>query len=191
MQAAQARHIALVGLFAALTAVGAVFSIPVGTVPFSLQLLFTLLSGALLGSRLGSLSQASYVLMGLIGLPVFAMRRAGFGVLAGPTGGFLVGFILAAWVTGWIIERFTPQKEGNEAAASPGIVFLAMLAGALVTYVPGIAWLAWHVGGIRPATVSMLPFVPGDLVKAVIGTGIVTMLQVRGLWIRLGQGAGR
>lgn len=178
MKASQGREIALVGLFAALTAVGAIFSIQLGNaVPFSLQLMFTLLSGAVLGSRLGSLSQASYLLMGLVGLPVFAMRRSGFGVLFGPTGGFLIGFILGAFVTGWIIERLSQGRE-----RSPIIVtFLAMLFGALVTYIPGIGWLAWHVDGIEPAVLSMLPFVPADLVKAGIGAVIYTLLTTRGL----------
>lgn len=180
MQQLQGREIAFVGLFAALTAVGAMFSFQLGNaVPFSLQVLFTLLSGAVLGSRLGALSQASYVLMGLIGLPVFAMRRAGFGVLLGPTGGFLIGFIVGAWVTGWIIERLAGKEV--ERKTSPIVAVVAMILGSLVIYIPGIAWLAWHVGGVRPATVSMVPFIPVDLLKAIIGAAVVALLNARGI----------
>ena len=128
----QGREIALVGLFAALTAVGAVFSIPLGgAVPFTLQLMFTLLAGALLGSRLGALSQLSYLLMGFVGLPVFSMRRAGIGMLFGPTGGFLVGFVLGAYVTGLLVE-WAVRRRGR---SGPFLTVIAMLAGALTTYV--------------------------------------------------------
>lgn len=177
----QGREIALVGLFAALTAVGAIFSIPLGgAVPFTLQLMFTLLAGALLGSRLGALSQLSYLLMGFVGLPVFSMRRAGIGMLFGPTGGFLVGFVLGAYVTGLLVE-WAVRRRGR---SGPFLTLIAMLAGALTTYVPGIAWLAWHVGGLQPAAISMLPFIPIDLIKAGLGTGIYVMLATRGLLLQ-------
>lgn len=175
----QGREIALVGLFAALTAVGAVVSFQVTAVPFTLQLMFTLLAGAVLGSRLGSLSQVSYLLMGLAGLPVFSMRRAGFGVLFGPTGGFLIGFILGAWVTGKIVE-WAKARRGK---ATPWVALLAMVAGAVTTYVPGIAWLAWHVDGLKPAVVSMIPFIPVDLGKAVLGAGLYSVLVARGIGV--------
>lgn len=183
----QGREIALVGLFAALTAVGAIFSIQLGSaVPFTLQLMFTLLAGALLGSRLGALSQLSYLLMGFVGLPVFSMRRAGIGMLFGPTGGFLVGFVLGAFVTGLLVE-WAVRRWGR---SGPLFTLAAMLVGALTTYVPGIAWLAWHVGGVKAATVSMVPFIPVDLVKAVLGTGIYMMLAARGLLLQPVRAAG-
>lgn len=178
MHSVTAREIALVGLFAALTAVGAIFSIQLGNaVPFTLQLMFTVLAGAVLGSRLGSLSQVSYVLMGLIGLPVFSMRRAGIGQLVGPTGGFLIGFIAAAWVTGWLVERF--YKRGSK--TGPLVVFVAMVVGVAVSYIPGIGWLAWHMGGVVRAAVSMTPFIPVDLMKAIIGAAVFMLMDVRGL----------
>lgn len=180
-QKIQGKEIALVGLFAALTAVGAVFSIQIGSaVPFTLQLMFTLLAGALLGSRLGSLSQLSYLLMGFVGLPVFSMRRGGIGMLFGPTGGFLIGFVLGAFVTGLLVE-WAVRRWGK---SGPLFTLVAMLVGALTTYIPGIGWLAWHVGGLKAAAASMLPFVPVDLVKAVLGTGIYMMLAARGLLLR-------
>lgn len=171
---------AYVGLFCALTAVGAIFSIQImQLVPFSLQVLFTLLSGAVLGSRLGSLSQASYVLMGLIGLPVFAMRRAGLGVLFGPTGGFLIGFIAGAAVTGWVVERMADQVQSRFGKIA--VVFLAFLLGVVTIYIPGVLWLAYHVGGLKAALVSMLPLLPADIVKACAGTVLYSILHSRGI----------
>ena len=94
------RDLAMVGLFAALTAIGAWISIPIPPVPFTFQVLFVLLAGAVLGSARGGLSQIVYVLLGVIGLPVFAGGASGPGVLFGPTGGYIFGFIVAAFVVG-------------------------------------------------------------------------------------------
>jgi len=80
-------------LFGALTAMGALISIPLQPVPVTLQTLFLYLAGSLLGGGLGALSQTVYIMLGVIGLPVFSGGKAGLGVLMGPTGGYLVGFV--------------------------------------------------------------------------------------------------
>lgn len=177
LQARRSKEIALVGLFAALTAVGAVFSIPVGPVPFTFQLLFTLLAGAMLGSRLGALSQITYVLIGLAGLPVFSGRGAGFGHLLGTTGGFLVGFIAGAWLTGWILERL----HRGQGRPPLWVTALAMAAGIVVVYAFGLSWLGWHLGGLAPAVSVMVPFMFVDAVKAVMGIALVQALAIRGI----------
>ncbi len=95
-------------LFAVLTAVAAQITIPVKPVPFTLQTLFVVLSGALLGSRKGAYSQFLYLLMGISGLPVFAQMPdgvLGFARLFGPTGGYLLAFPAAAFITGYLIEK--------------------------------------------------------------------------------------
>ncbi|WP_242985366.1 biotin transporter BioY [Vallitalea okinawensis] len=97
------KNIILVGLFAALTAVGAWIKIPLPYVPFTMQLFFCIMSGLLLGSRLGMLSQLIYVIIGLIGVPVFA-SGGGIYYIFTPTFGYLIGFILGAYVAGKIIE---------------------------------------------------------------------------------------
>ena len=108
-------------MFGAATAVGAFISIPIPPVPITLQTLFTYLAGALLGGRLGALSQFVYLLLGVMGLPVFALGKAGFGVLFGPTGGYIIGFIGSAYVIGTMIET-----KNN-----PGIlwILLSLIAG--------------------------------------------------------------
>ncbi len=99
------RWMVLASLMAALTAVGAYIHVPIGPVPIVLSTLFVLLSGLLLGSRWGLASMGLYLLVGAIGIPVFAGGKGGFAHFFGPTGGYLFGYVLAAWVAGLISER--------------------------------------------------------------------------------------
>lgn len=96
----------LIAMFAGLTAIGAYISIPTQPVPFTLQNLFCIYSGVLLGSKRGALSQIVYVLLGLAGLPIFAGGNGGISVIASPTFGFLLGFIVCSYVAGKITEKF-------------------------------------------------------------------------------------
>ena len=91
-------------LFAALTAAGAFLAIPIGPVPIVLQNFFVFLTGLLLGPRWGSASVAVYLLAGALGLPVFAGGTGGIGRFVGPTGGYLIGYLPAVWVIGWIAQ---------------------------------------------------------------------------------------
>lgn len=169
------REVALAGLFAALTAVGAMVSIPLPMgVPFSLQVLVSLLTGAVLGARAGALSQAIYLLMGAVGLPVFAGRTGGLQVLVGLTGGYLVGFVVAAWVVGRLTERCSPIPPGRGAAA--------MAAGLAAIYLPGALVLALHWGSLpRALYYGVLVYLPLDLVKAVAAYSIARGLEARGI----------
>ncbi|MGZ3535954.1 MAG: biotin transporter BioY, partial [Thermodesulfobacteriota bacterium] len=99
------RMVVLASLMAAMTAVGAYIYVPIGPVPIILSTLFAILSGLLLGSRWGSASMALYLLVGAIGLPVFAGGKGGFAHFLGPTGGYLFGYLVASWITGFISER--------------------------------------------------------------------------------------
>jgi len=160
------RQMVLISLFAALTAVGAFISIPIYPVPLTLQTLFTLLAAMILGSVMGASSQIIYVLLGVIGLPVFAGFKAGIGILFGPTGGFLLGFIISAYVIGKIIEV---KKEKNIF-----YYFLAGIIGTVILYIIGITQLSLITGiGIKKAiTVGMLPFLPGDILKIIAASFI-------------------
>ena len=165
------RQMTLISLFAALTAVGAFISIPLQPVPLSLQTLFTLLSGMILGSAMGASSQIIYVLLGIIGLPVFAGFKAGIGILFGPTGGFLFGFIISAFFMGKIIEL---KKEKN--------IFYYLFAGLIgsgIIYIFGITQLSLVTGmGIKKAIiVGMLPFLPGDILKIIAASFIANKLK--------------
>jgi biotin transport system substrate-specific component len=166
------RQMTLVSLFAALTAAGAFISIPLYPVPITLQNLFTLLAGMTLGSVLGGSSQIIYVLLGIIGLPVFADFKAGIGVLFGPTGGYLFGFIIASYIIGKIIEL---KKEKD--------IFYYFLAGGIgiiIIYISGITQLSLVTGiGIKKALmVGVFPFLPGDILKIIAASFIASKLKL-------------
>jgi biotin transport system substrate-specific component len=153
------RWMVLASLMAALTAVGAYIHVPIGPVPIALTTLFALLAGLLLGSRWGLMSMGLYVLVGAMGMPVFVGGRGGVAHLLGPTGGYLFGFVLAAWLTGFISER------------SSGLLtreIFAILAGSVAIYCLGIPWLKMvtKMTWTKSLMVGMVPFLPGDAVKA-------------------------
>jgi biotin transport system substrate-specific component len=148
----------LAALMAALTAAGAYMAIPIGPVPIVLQSLFVILSGLVLGSRWAAASMAIYLLAGLIGLPVFAGGGGGPAKLIGPTGGYLVGFLLAAYLIGLVAERSNGRLWIN---------LLGLVAGSLVIYLCGVAWLktVLDVSLNKALAMGMWPFLPGDALK--------------------------
>ncbi|HWQ76751.1 MAG TPA: biotin transporter BioY [Syntrophomonas sp.] len=158
-------------MFGALTALGAFIVIPLQPVPISLQTLFCGLAGVLLGGYTGALSQIVYVLLGIIGLPVFAGGKAGLGTLFGPTGGYLLGFIAAAFVIGKIIES-KPQ-------ASAVRIVAALLAGNLVIYLCGTLQLSVvaDLSLMKSLMAGVIPFLPGDVLKLAAAAWIGYKLQ--------------
>lgn len=167
------KEVTAAGMFAALTAVGAMITIPMPWVPFTLQVLVTLLSGAVLGARAGALSQAVYVLMGAIGLPVFAGRAGGIQTLFGPTGGYLIGFVLAAWVVGRVLAG-GQKREALRAVAAMGLGLLAI-------HVPGVLVLSYHTGSLWGAVLVDVVFWPVDILKAAAAYAIAKGLKARGV----------
>ncbi|MFN3762417.1 MAG: biotin transporter BioY [Anaerolineae bacterium] len=151
--------------------------LPFTPVPVTGQTFGVLLVGALLGSRRGALSLVLYLLEGIAGLPVFAGGSSGPARLLGPTGGYLLGFVAGAWVTGWLCERGWDRRM--PAAA------LAMLIGNLVIYLFGLPWLATFVGPEKALMMGLWPFIPGDLLKLALAA-----LALPTAW-RLVLGAGR
>lgn len=155
----QLQRIVYASLFAALTAVGAYIHIPFGPVPIVLQNLFVLLAGLLLGGRWGALSMGVYLLVGAAGIPVFAGAKGGLAHFMGPTGGYLPGFVAAAFLTGWI------SAQGSR---GPWADAAAVLAGSLAIYALGVPWLKLVTGmtWTKAFLAGMAPFVFGDSVKA-------------------------
>lgn len=132
--------------------------LPFSPVPVTGQTLAVLLVGALLGSRRGSLAVMTYIAQGLVGLPVFAGGAFGLARLFGPTGGYLIGFVAAAYLVGLLAERGWDRRVLTTAAA--------MALGNVVIYAIGALWLAPFVGGLDKALAAgVLPFIPGDLLK--------------------------
>lgn len=175
------RDLIAVAFFAALTTVGAwiSFPLPFSPVPIVLANLIVLLSGAILGKWLGPLSQIVYLTMGIAGIPVFANHTAGPSVIAGPTGGYLIGYVLASFLTGLLVE-YLPRFSSARAVESARIAF-SLSAGALVIYLTGIPWLA-RVAGMDVQTAlikGFYPYLPGDAVKIIVGTMLCLSLMVQ------------
>jgi biotin transport system substrate-specific component len=182
------RNMVLTGLFAALLSISSQIYIPIGPVPHTLQLIFVLLAGIMLGSRWGSASVAVWISLGVFGLPVFAQGKAGAAVLFGPTGGFLVGFMICAWLVG----RLTEGKQIRYIRTlfimlgSLALVYLIGLAGLMASFTYFLHKpMTWE----KAAALSVLPFMPFDIVKAVcaayLGVRIRNVLDRAGL--RIGQ----
>ncbi len=175
------REMVLVALFAALTAVMAQISIPAGVIPVPVtgQTLAVMLAGALLGARLGAFSQIIYILLGAVGLPVFAQGRAGLSVLVGPTGGFLFGFVAGAYVIGKLLER-RPQPSLSY------LLFVIGLGGIAVVYIPGVLQMAFVTGMTHARALALMwPFIPGDVLKVVVSAVIVRAVLARNLTAQL------
>ena len=124
-----------------------------------------LLIGMVYGPRLGGVTIAAYLLQGVIGLPVFAGGAFGIATLVGPTGGYLVGFLIAAIVMGVLAER----------GMGRGIVstIIAMMIGNVVIYVAGASWLANFTGAEKALTAGVLPFLYGDVLKLAVAAGLM------------------
>ena len=161
-----ARDLAQIAVFAALIAALTLpGAIPVGIgVPITLQTLGVMLAGAILGARKGTLAVVVYVVLGLAGLPILAGGAGGLGVLVGPSGGYLLGFIPGAFVIGWLAERLTPRLKFWT------LLIATVSGGIVVVHVVGVPWLAAATGMPLGAAfvVGSLPFLIGDVIKAVI-----------------------
>jgi len=157
-------------LLSAFIAVGAFLIIPIGPVPIVLQNLFVLLAGLLLGSRWAAISVGVYLLAGICGLPVFAGGGAGIGRLLGPTGGYLVGFLPAAFLVGFICER---------AGHRIWVQILAMIGATLMIYGCGVPWLM-KIAQLplgKALAVGMYPFLIGDALKIAVAVPIARNLR--------------
>jgi biotin transport system substrate-specific component len=151
-------------LFIALSAQIAI-PLPFSPVPVTGQTLAVLLTGALLGSRRGGLCLLAYLVEGIVGLPVFAGGKAGLAHLLGPTGGYLVGFIAAAYITGLLAERGWDRRMGT--------TLLAMLLGNAVIYAFGLSWLSVFTGIGKALSLGFYPFISGDILKLAVATTLL------------------
>jgi biotin transport system substrate-specific component len=167
-------QIAAVLFITALTAAAAQVSIPLPftPVPFTLQPMVVLLGGAVLGSRLGMASQVLYLLVGIAGFPVFAASPVlpqGMLRLLGPTGGYLMSYPFAAFVTGALAERAYDRRYLTSV--------LAMAAGLGIIFACGVAWLAWfapaRLGPSGALQTGLSPFIPADIVKILIAAAVL------------------
>lgn len=167
----------LIALFAALIVVlSLVPPIPLGILPapITMQTLGVMLAGVMLGPWRGLLACSLYMLLWMLGLPVLPGGRGGLGVLAGPTGGFLIGMVIGAFVTGWLAKAWVHRAT---AQATQWLAYFGacVLGGMLVVYLVGVPWLAAVAGlDMKKALVGSMLFFPGDFVKAVVAALIAT-----------------
>ena len=156
------------------------FHLPWTPVPVTGQTLAVLLVGVLLGRHWGGVSTGLYLTLGAAGLPWFAGFKAGWGALAGPTGGYLVGFVLAALFLGHVTDRFA------QARSFWALLGLMLLANFALIHGPGLAWLAVVTGThdpVRLLWMGTVPFVYGDVFKALVAAGLAcAATPKRGTW---------
>jgi biotin transport system substrate-specific component len=157
--------IAAVGLTAACAQI--TFHLPGSAVPITGQTFAVLLSGAALGANRGAAAMLLYVLLGMVGVPIYADGNHGTHVVFGATGGYLVGFLIAGWVVGKLAEK---RMDRTPVKALP-----AFLVGSAIIYAIGVPWLAVYAHeGLGPAiSQGLTPFIPGDLVKAAAAAGVL------------------
>lgn len=162
----------LCALFAALTAVLSQIVIPIGPVPINLATFAVFSAGALLGPGLGALSMAIWALLGSVGAPVFTMFRGGLSALLGPTGGYILGYIPAAFFTGLLIKKWRIKN--------PWIRYpLAMFSGMLTYFVIGTSYFMFSTGTefIESMMICVVPFIPGEAVKITVATLLARRLR--------------
>ena len=162
---------AVTALMTAVTCILAPLSIPIGPVPISLTNLVIYFSLFILGTKKGTISYLIYLLLGLVGLPVFSGFTGGPAKLAGPTGGYIIGFIVMAVIAGLVIDN----------CHKPLIQLVGMIAGTIVCYLFGTVWFCIVADSTFKAAlgICVIPFIPADLIKMIIAMIIGPMIKKR------------
>ena len=158
------KNIALVIGFSILTALFAKIKVEIGAIPITMQTFAVFLSGALLGSRKGALSQLTYLILGLSGIPFFA-RGGGALYILSPTFGYIIGFSLAAFLIGFLFEKGLCKNIK--------ISIIAIFFGNILIYIPGLLYLAKFIGFEKVLTVGFYPFLLGDFLKILLASFIL------------------
>jgi len=165
-------QMALISLMTAILCIMAPFSIllPFSPVPLSLGTLAIYFCVLVLGLKKGTLSILLYLLLGLVGLPVFSGFTGGIGKLLGPTGGYIVGYVLLALVCGFFVDHFPTRK---------GFCLIGMFLGTALCYLFGTLWLSYQASLTfsQAFVTAVIPFLPGDIIK--IALALLIGLQVR------------
>lgn len=175
------KDITLISIFTALIAIGAFITIPIPTVPFTMQIVFVVMAGIMLGPKKGAISVAVYVVMGLIGIPIFT-QGGGLGYVVQPTFGYLVAFILSAFVTGLIVSKAKKPSYLNYIIASAAGMAIAYIIGAIylyciINFYLGATYTVWTA-----VLVGILTPLPGNV--ACVGLVIVLCKKLMPILIK-------
>ena len=170
MKTTDTRRLVFCALFTALIVLLSQLQLPIGPVPVSLATLGVMLCGLLLGWRYGTLAVGAYILLGAVGVPVFAGFQGGAGRLLGPTGGYIIGYLFYALVAGLNIPRLQEHFGGR---------CVLLLLGTTVCYVLGTAWFVYTSGRTLAESLSLcvLPFLPGDGAKILLAAFLTPRLR--------------
>ena len=170
MKKTDTRRLVFCALFTALIAVLSQLQLPIGPVPISLATLGVMLCGLLLGWRFGALAVGAYILLGAVGVPVFAGFQGGAGRLAGPTGGYILGYLFYAMLAGLEFPRLQEQFWGR---------CVLLLLGTAVCYGLGTAWFMYTAGRTLSESLSLcvIPFLPGDAAKIALASFLTPRLR--------------
>lgn len=165
----------LIAVFTALTAVCSLVQIPAGPIPFTLQTFAVFTTGGLLGSKKGTIAIIIYILLGVIGIPVFAGGKSGPGVIVGPTGGYITGFIFTIIIIGMITKIFRKNKTWLNIT----MTFISMVLGDLVCFVIGtIQFMAVMETSLEVALgYCVIPFIIPDLIKMAVAVVVVNRVK--------------
>lgn len=169
------KNMILISLFAAVMCIFAPFTVPLGPVPLSLST-FVLYLTAIILSKKAVISIIVYIIIGVVGLPVFSGGIGGLDRLLGPTGGFIIGYIPCAVISGLFADKFKNRFY---------LQFAGLLIGTVVMYIPGVSWMIYILGAdsvnsaLSVIAVNILPFVPVDLLKIVLAVFIGNKINNR------------
>lgn len=178
------KKLVFTALFGALISIGCVIAIPLpGGVPITVQNLFAILSGGVLGSFWGGLSVLIWIILGAVGIPVFANAHGGLAIILGPTGGYMLGYALGSLFLGMTLGSPKLTESKKDAKLVIKIVLFSLIAYALV-YLPGIPWFMHVMAGKgKPQTfqnalrLTFIPFIPGDLIKWAVTISLLAFLR--------------
>ena len=178
---AQIRAAVLCGLFAAFTAVFSQISLPIGPVPISCSLIAVYLAGLFLPVKTAALSQLVYLLLGIVGVPVFSGFQSGAARLAGPTGGYLLVFPVIALILSLAMVIYDKKLARKPLAARAAYIVGAMLVSLIVCYAAGTAWFTVFSGSTfqKAMRLTVVPFIAGDIAKIVLCTVITLSARER------------
>ncbi len=170
MKSIEVKSLTFTAMMTAILCVLAPFSIPIGSVPISAATFVVYFAALLLGTKRSLVCVGLYIVIGAVGVPVFNGWSGGFSHIVGPTGGYIIGYLVIAFFTGWFM------KLGHSRLP---MIFLGMLIGTLGCYILGTSWLALQLSmdGKTALTVGVLPFIPGDIAKMIISVLIALPMR--------------
>lgn len=170
IQKSKTYSMAVIALMAALMSILGPMSIPIGPVPISFTNLVIYFSVYLIGKEKGTISFVLYLLLGIVGLPVFSGYSSGIAKLAGPTGGYLIGFLFMAYFSGLVVEKVKSKFIYS---------VLGLIGATAVTYLFGTVWFTYQAGCtmIYALSVCVFPFIAGDLIKIVLAAAICPLIK--------------